>query len=571
MNISASQIDETIQEIKQGINKSETVVFCGAGISLNSGLPTVNQFVPYLMKVLGLSDKELEILMGPKLNDLRLPFESLIEILGESGKIDKILDIFDGGEPNTTHLFFAKLAKVGKVRTIVTTNFDRLFERALRDEGVEYNLFYKEDEFKDINWNDDRLRLIKIHGSVHDKNNMAITIKRIADHILSDKRADVIRNVFSSGKHRNILIMGYSSSDVFDINPIVETIESHHKKVFYIQHQSIENDSRNEEISILKTKNPFIRFQKSVRIYCDTNDLVKALWGRLLLDGYMDQHSLTNWQSNITDWAQPVGDFPHRQLSIVGRIFANISEFLISIRYFEEIGRISINKNDDLGLWLALYNLGNVYDICEDHLKTIIYQDYAVKLARQYKDPGRELNALHVLGNGYRKIENFPKAFENYNDALRIARSKEFLNRRSEGAILGSLGNLFLAVKDPKAIGYFNEALEIARSQEISDKLGEEAMLVGLGLSYCNLKEYQKAIEDYFLKALKIAVLMGDRIEEGKVLGNVGDAYLNFGNFSRAYDYLDKSLNILRPILGEHNRIVRMLLKSFNLTKEQKK
>ncbi len=158
-----ADVVETTGEIAKCINAGETVVFCGAGISYNSGLPVVKQFTPYVLLTLCASRDEVRVieeeLKGVEDAQCRLdrliqkvcglaevsddairkimdtlPFEAFIETLaGEH--LDRIFDLYDadayktGVEPNANHIFLAKLVAVGKVKTVVTTNFDQFIER----------------------------------------------------------------------------------------------------------------------------------------------------------------------------------------------------------------------------------------------------------------------------------------------------------------------------------------------------------------------------------------------------------------------------------------------------------
>jgi NAD-dependent SIR2 family protein deacetylase len=60
------------------------------------------------------------------------------------------LDVFDLGKPNTNHVLLAKLARAKYLKTICTTNFDQLIEKALQSErlvkGKDFQVFYKEDD-----------------------------------------------------------------------------------------------------------------------------------------------------------------------------------------------------------------------------------------------------------------------------------------------------------------------------------------------------------------------------------------------------------------------------------------
>ncbi|MGB3509876.1 MAG: tetratricopeptide repeat protein, partial [Microcoleaceae cyanobacterium] len=57
--------------------------------------------------------------------------------------------------------------------------------------------------------------------------------------------------------------------------------------------------------------------------------------------------------------------------------------------------------------------------------------------------------------------------------------------------------------------------------------------LNSLGLAYYSLGEYHKAIE-YLQKSLQIAMEIGDRYKEGNALGNLGLAYYSLGDYRQA-------------------------------------
>lgn len=126
-----SKVTETINEIIKGINSGETVIFCGAGISRDSGLPIVNQIVPDILYKLSVPEDDIKLLLDNDKNP-KIPFEAFMESIQERYNPELIYDIYGQGEPNTNHLLLAKLVKADKLRTIVTTNFDKLIEKALR-------------------------------------------------------------------------------------------------------------------------------------------------------------------------------------------------------------------------------------------------------------------------------------------------------------------------------------------------------------------------------------------------------------------------------------------------------
>lgn len=111
-------------DLTTSIDRGQTVVFCGAGISYNSGLPTVIPFIRYLLEKFDLPEEHKKAILGPQLNDLGMPFEGFMESLIENSDATRLIDMYKAGNPNTNHRLLAKLMKAGKYMTIVTTNFD---------------------------------------------------------------------------------------------------------------------------------------------------------------------------------------------------------------------------------------------------------------------------------------------------------------------------------------------------------------------------------------------------------------------------------------------------------------
>jgi tetratricopeptide (TPR) repeat protein len=580
--IQSPEVIEAIDEIVKGINKCETIVFCGAGISYNSGLPVVNQFIPYVLLTLCASHQEIQkieeelesIENGTKrLNRSieiisekmevseraiqrimnALPFEAFIETLRDNSKIDKIFDIYDADkynppvEPNTNHIFLAKLVSANKLKTIVTTNFDQLIEKALemegKKEGEDFGVLYREGDFEKIDWAQDRVRLIKIHGSVHDKNSMAITLSQVAKKELSQARANIIDQVYSKGKHRNVLILGYSCSDVFDLSPQIEAIKGNQKEVFLVQHsdgQGVEDIRKHEG------KNPFKKFINSKRLSLNTNQLIEAFW-RSIIDGtYASKKSDTNWKERVDVWHSE--SLQHRSEAykyvILGLLFDRIAEWEAVIRFYEYGLKISKGNYFKHGEGICLGNLGNTYKSLGEYRKAIEYYEQTLKILRDIGDKRSEGICLGNLGSAYNSLGEYRKAIEYYEQALEI--SRDIGDKRSEGICLGNLGSAYDSLGEyRKAIEYSEQALKISR--DIGDKRNEGLWLGNLGFTYNNLGEYRKAIE-YFEQALKISKDIGDKRNEGSCLGNLGSAYDSLGEYRKAIEYFEQALKISRDI-----------------------
>jgi len=212
-----------VSALADELKSQTTAILCGAGISRHSGLPVVDQLVPFVLETLDVPEGSRR-----HITKSSLPFEAFVETVRQVCDIDLLLDIFSLGEPNANHVLIAKLVKQGFLKTVCTTNFDTLIERAFEAEGLHrgsgYQVFSREDDFDAIPWDSGVARLIKIHGSIEDKNGVAITLQQVASRKLSAPRQGVITSLLSS-RHGRLLILGYSCSDVFDISPYIEAVK----------------------------------------------------------------------------------------------------------------------------------------------------------------------------------------------------------------------------------------------------------------------------------------------------------------------------------------------------------
>ena len=140
------------KELSESIKANQTVVFCGAGVSRNSGIPVVNELVSLLLTKLDVTSDHAQIV-----SDSGIPFESFIQTLRATFDLNTLFKIFELGEPNINHYLLAHLSKSGYLKTICTTNFDCQIETAFSNVGLirdkDYVVYFRESEFEKIDWN----------------------------------------------------------------------------------------------------------------------------------------------------------------------------------------------------------------------------------------------------------------------------------------------------------------------------------------------------------------------------------------------------------------------------------
>lgn len=215
---------------------SNVAILCGAGISVASGLPSVAQLLPYILKAIGadtiklpFSPTRIDLLEFLSTRGARLPhrvpirFEGFMEILQRV--TDEQLSILDAvyfgdssmrPSPNPLHQLLGQLACT---QPVVSTNFDILIEASL-----------PQDSPVPVIWADWPERaphqgLYKIHGTtrildgeqwvVDSSATPAATLRSIARSRHDSVRSRFFRNLLEKNA---LVVVGYSGADDFDLS-----------------------------------------------------------------------------------------------------------------------------------------------------------------------------------------------------------------------------------------------------------------------------------------------------------------------------------------------------------------
>jgi tetratricopeptide (TPR) repeat protein len=619
-----TEIDNSLHSIAENINKHETAILCGAGISKDSGFPVVNDIVPYILLSLCVNQDEItsiESNMEAILDSLQrqnylkniitkkleisteildkvvnsLPFESIVEILVANSEVDNMLDIYCSDtysppiKPNPNHMLIAQLVATGKVKTIVTTNFDKLIERALEQlgkvAGQDFDVIFHEEDFNKIDWSKDKCRLIKLHGSIEDKQAMAITLNKITQRENYSHREAVIKQLFSKGKHHQVLVLGYSCSDVFDVSPQIVSLDADLKQVFLVQHSDV---YKVEDIREQEQKNPFRAFNNGIRLFFNTNILVENIWKATI----EEPHQVNEFNNGNPEWKKKIKDWCIDSIQacsevfneiVLGLLFDSIGEWQAAIRRYENVLVYTKMHKDIRREGIALNNIGNAYGKLGEYNKSVDYFKQALEITCTIGDIEGECKALNNLASSQSILGNNQEAMELYKQALEKARRGGYIQ-----IVVGCLSNICKEYRNlgeyNKATGLLNQAIEIAR--QFGDLRGEISSLSDLGVIYANIGEYQKAI-NCFTEAWEKSVLIGDIASESTNLRFIGNIYLQSGEYRKAMNYYEKSLEIARRLgdflglsttlgslsltyrhLGENHKAIELAQQALNIARQ---
>ena len=157
-----------------------------------------------------------------------------------------------------------------------------------------------------------------------------------------------------------------------------------------------------------------------------------------------------------------------------------------------------------------------------------------------YNNTDTELELFLRLGDAYRFLEKYQKAYNCYFKALNLAGKLGDSEKRA--TILNKLGIVMRETKDlDKAIEFFQETLKFAEKHE--DSIGQGAALNNIGLIYLDKGEFSAA-----LNTLEHALTINEKSNNlqalSDTLGNLGLAHYEQDNIGSAIEYYHQSLEI---------------------------
>jgi hypothetical protein len=247
----ATEHEEAITRLAQAARDQGLVLFLGAGASMlpPSSLPNWYQFNHLVLAALTRRVAEYtgrDVFAGEVLAALleRRPSwpapagqrdttqflapDYQAQLIAEESGEDyfRVLQALDTDDVNAVHQGAAALAGAGYVAAIVTTNFDRLIERALSEAGVAFDVFFDVEGFARLAQSLDEgvpqggmgipppLPVVKVHGSVEAPESMVDTLQQR----LAGRPEALERALLMLLERHHWLFLGFSGAD-FDYDP----------------------------------------------------------------------------------------------------------------------------------------------------------------------------------------------------------------------------------------------------------------------------------------------------------------------------------------------------------------
>ncbi|MDG6912529.1 MAG: hypothetical protein JRN35_05545 [Nitrososphaerota archaeon] len=303
---------------------TNTLFFCGSGLSLHAGIPLGGKLKARIIDAASDGDAILRDALE------RVPFEGIMEGMWHFRCREKTISrLFMSRHPTPGHTLLAYYLAYRMTNgtsgigasAIATTNFDRLFERAflklfsVRKHLPGVRLYSNLSIWDPVDRTIDTLTpervycqgargrrgtihhdkfddyflsksshgvpqsplLIKLHSSLELGNlgggAYPQSLRRLGKHGL----VYPLRFVFADGPHTTVVVLGYSMSDDYDINPILRHLPAEdvsNKRIVYVHHKR--GISAANALRESKLPEPLRRF-KGYTLTVDTDKLIGEL------------------------------------------------------------------------------------------------------------------------------------------------------------------------------------------------------------------------------------------------------------------------------------------------------
>lgn len=565
----------TYKHIADLFSKRQALVFCGAGVSTEppAGLPAWGKLRDYTLEAVASKD---EILKGflPKLVATPLhPDKTGItpELVASriAAGCDGYFECFhslEDGEPNANHKYIAKMAKAGHLQFIITTNFDRFIEKALGNEGVDFQVYRSKSEFAELAKKLQspafiremvtsrklvgKVHLLKLHGCISIPETITATVEQEGKGLATEK-TQVLERLLAD---YHFVFWGYSGIDLkIDLDYLAMVRMKEKAKGFvwnFLERQDYK-----------ETVNPYVAElaksygSKGLIVHGKLPDIFDSLIvsnDRIEREKYTPEQEHAWREEKNRRLKSALESWAAKHLSvtdacnIVGLLLKDSGQLETARSCYEHYVEVCQKEKDESSLGVAYSNLAGIYRIWGDYDNALACYEKAEQIARATGDQmclGIRMNGIGCI---YDEKGDHDKALSYYEKAVEIAQGLK--NYKSLATCFNNIGMVH------KAKEQYDLALAfLKKSHKISKSLGDKKSLTvcynNLGTSYSAKGNYLRALFCY-KKALKISQILGDDRNLAVSLNNIGMIYKVAKKYEKAFGFCRKA-QAINQRLGE--------------------
>ena len=262
----SDDIEHTLSPFRAPRRAGKLAYLVGAGVSRDrpSGRPLAREISRAVLTGLvsqcrvasaRLSTSAMDALLA------NLRFERMVQVLADTTGSVGFLRVLRGGRPNRTHRALARALSDGC--PILTTNFDRLLERALPERNKATVLATSED-FRGHGRRTPRRVLAKLHGSIENESSLCATLGRVGSlgpaFMWDPPRGEYLKRLREGFP---MAVLGYSGFDDIDVVPRLAITASGQPLLWVLHEESTLRTATRADIARLATAPGLSEFLKS--------------------------------------------------------------------------------------------------------------------------------------------------------------------------------------------------------------------------------------------------------------------------------------------------------------------
>ena len=444
--------------------KGNCVLFVGAGISIGEGgLPSGGQLAKELAERCDYPGDDFSLDRVAQYYENNIDRADLLEYVCERIREAR-------REPMETHKLIASLP----FKTIVSTNYDCLIERALEESGKSLKVIVTDEDIS--SWKEDAVNLLKIHGCISQREYIVITKD---DYWEFFERRPTIANILGSeaAKH-SLLFVGHGLEDA-DFNRIYLQVTRNLAK-FRRKSYAVQLYPNPVDVDFWKTKRLEI-------IPSDATAFLSALKQAVTAAMPAEQHLERLQEEALDDIGRALET--SQEAVILPRLSIplppKVQQQILIAQYQAAIAA----NPSDLKAWLGQ---AEVYYELNEMDKASVAINRAWELNRQ--DPKVVWVRACILAE-YAIAKGGPKSM--LHEAIDLFES--FRDKVSTASVDYSIGNCLAGLEDHhKAVEHFDRALAASPSPELAAQIWKNR-----GTSFFHLGNHEEEIASY-KKALEL-------------------------------------------------------------------
>ena len=297
---------------------------------------------------------------------------------------------------------------------------------------------------------------------------------------------------------------------------------------FHLNAQQAKVDSFKKIIAHAKDDKTKINALNNYAAYIQNSDLKQA---PTVAKEAMDLAQKIDWQEGIAECYMVSGD-----------IYLDQSKLEMALNNFKEALKIAKAFENKKLLCKSYNRLGVFYDKIADYPKALEYQMKTMYLSEKVKDYKIIVNSLNSIGGIYYNIENYNKALEYWKKTMVMAKQKD-----DKISMARALNNTGLAYHNTHQIDTAKKyyLLCIALAKGSGYNVLESIVYQNLSDIYREKGDYVKAIE-LSNHSLEIDIRMGNEERQSDDYEGLASIAFDKKDYPKASEYADKSLVLAR-------------------------